>query len=199
MKSAGYDVRESNPFEAGQIFGTLRRPRAPIVGRVEMLWESMRGAVVETFPKEPGLPKDRDAYLRFVDGIYQSDAYHSLSIEGYSVTPEVIERVRQGDWDPEHHEDDRKSRDALAARGYWQAFQLVKGSVGESDRGGKCRRVRARGTQGVVSRIVPALCGCGPDRTRRARRIPEHSGLSADVALCAATVGGGTRRHAGAF
>ena len=22
MKSAGYDVRESNPFEAGQIFGT---------------------------------------------------------------------------------------------------------------------------------------------------------------------------------
>ena len=129
MKSAGYDVRESNPFEAGQIFGTLRRPRAPIVGRVEMLWESMRGAVVETFPKEPGLPKDKDAYLRFVDGIYQSDAYHSLSIEGYSVTPEVIERVRQGNWDPEHHEDDRKSRDALAARGYWQAFQLVKGSV----------------------------------------------------------------------
>jgi hypothetical protein len=131
MKSAGYDVRESNPFEAGQIFGTLPRPRAPIVGRVEMLWESMRGAVVETFPKEPGLPKDRDAYLRFVDGIYQSDAYHSLSIEGYSVTPEVIERVRQGDWDPEHHADDRKSRDALAARGYWQAFQLVKGSVEE--------------------------------------------------------------------
>jgi hypothetical protein len=129
MKSAGYDVRESNPFEAGQIVGTLRRHRAPIVGRVEMLWESMRGAVVETFPKEPGLPKDRDAYLRFVEGIYQSDAYHSLSIEGYSVTLEVIERVRQGNWDPEHHEDDRKSRDALAARGYWQAFQLVKGSV----------------------------------------------------------------------
>jgi len=129
MKSAGYDVRESNPFEAGRIFGTLHRPRAPIVGRVEMLWESMRGAVVETFPKNPGLPQDQDAYLRFVDGIYQSDAYHSLSIEGYSITPEVIERVRQGDWDPEHHEDDRRNRDALAARGYWQAFQLVKGSV----------------------------------------------------------------------
>ena len=129
MKSAGYDVRESSPFGAGQISGTLPRPRAPIVGRLEMLWESMRGAVVETFPKVPGLPKDRDTYIRFVDEIYQSDAYHSLSIEGYSVTPEVIERVRQGDWDPEHHEDDRKSRDALAARGYWQAFRLVKGSV----------------------------------------------------------------------
>jgi len=150
MKSAGYDVRESNPFEAGQIFGTLRRPRAPIVGRVEMLWESMRSAVVETFPKEPGLPKDRDAYLRFVDGIYQSDAYHSLSIEGYSVTPEVIERVRQGNWDPEHHEDDRKSRDALAARGYWQAFQLVKGSV-EKVIAGENAGARARHTRSGIA------------------------------------------------
>ena len=129
MKSAGYDVRESNPFEAGQIFGTPRRVAAPIVERIEMLWKSMRGTIIETFPKAPGLPKDREAYLRFIDGIYQSDAYHSLSIEGYSVTPEVIERVRHGNWDPEHHEVDRKSRDALAARGYWQAFQLVKISV----------------------------------------------------------------------
>jgi hypothetical protein len=129
MKSAGYDVRESNPFEAGQIFGTPRRTAAPIVGRVEMLWESMRGAIIATFPKAPGLPKDREAYLRAVDGIYESDAYHSLSIEGYSVTPEVIERVRQGNWDPDHHEDDRRNRDALAARGYWQAFHVVKGTV----------------------------------------------------------------------
>jgi Protein of unknown function (DUF1488)/Fic/DOC family len=144
MRSAGYDVRESDPFEAGQIFGRMRRAAAPIVGRVEMLWESMRGAVVETFPEAPGLPKDREAYLRFVDGIYQSDAYHSLSIEGYSVTPEVIERVRQGNWDPEHHEDDRRNRDALAARGYWQAFQLVKGSV-EKVIAGENPGARARG------------------------------------------------------
>jgi hypothetical protein len=129
MKSAGYDVRESNPFEAGQIFGTPRRAAAPIVGRIEMLWESMRSAVIETFPKAPGLPKDKEAYLHAVDEIYQSDAYHSLSIEGYSVTPALIDRVRQGNWDPEHHEDDRRNRDALAARGYWQAFQIVKESV----------------------------------------------------------------------
>jgi fido (protein-threonine AMPylation protein) len=129
MKSAGYDVREHNPFEAGQTFGRLRPAAAPIVGRVEMLWESMRGAVVGTFPKAPGLPKDKGAYLRFVDEVYQSDAYHSLSIEGYSVTPEIIERVRKGHWGPEHDEDDRKSRDVLVARGYWQAFQLVKGAV----------------------------------------------------------------------
>lgn len=128
MKSAGYDVRESNPFEAGQIFEAPGAV-APIVKRIRMLWKSARPAVIETFPKAPGLPKDAAAYLHRVDEIYKSDAYHSLSIEGYSVSPEVIEKVRQGNWSPEDDEKDRKSRDALTARGYWQAFQLVKAAV----------------------------------------------------------------------
>lgn len=131
MKSAGYDVRERNPFEAGQVFTKLRPAGAPIVGRLQMLWETTRETVIAKFPKGPGLPKDKGAYLHNVEEIYKSDAYHSLSIEGYSVTPDLIERVRQGDWNPERNEQDRKSRDALAARGYWQAFQLVKESVGK--------------------------------------------------------------------
>jgi hypothetical protein len=49
--------------------------------------------------------------------------------EGYRVTPELIDRVRAGRWNPEAHEADRKNRDALAARGYWQAFQSVKKAV----------------------------------------------------------------------
>jgi hypothetical protein len=129
MKAAGYDVRETDPFRPEQTFGALCTGTAPIVGRAQAMWESMRGKVFDVFPKPPGLPKDRSAYLRFVDDIYKSDAYHSLSIEGYSVTPELIDRVRAGDWNPDHHDRDRESRDALAARGYWQAFQLVKASV----------------------------------------------------------------------
>ncbi len=129
MKGAGYDVRESSPFEAGHIFGKARRPAAPIVARIEMLWESMRGKVIAVFPKAPGLPTDTEEYLRFVNEIYRTDAYHSLSIEGYSVTPALVEKVRQGGWDPEHDAGDRRNRDALAARGYWQAFQLVKKGV----------------------------------------------------------------------
>src|SRR5215472_11516690 len=129
MKGAGYDVRESSPFEAGQILHSPSRPAAAIVGRVELLWESMRGKVLATFPKAPGLTSDKEAYLRFVDEIYRTDAYHSLSIEGYSVTPGLVERVRQGGWDPAHDAGDRRNRDALAARGYWQAFQLVKKEV----------------------------------------------------------------------
>jgi hypothetical protein len=129
MKGAGYDVRESSPFEAGQILRKPSRPGGAIAGRVEMLWESMRGKVLASFPKAPGLPTDKEAYLGYVDEIYRTDAYHSLSIEGYSVTPGLVERVRQGGWDPEHDAGDRRNRDALAARGYWQAFQLVKKGV----------------------------------------------------------------------
>ena len=131
MTAAGYAIRESDPFVAGHEFGKLAPAAAPIVGRIQSLWDAMRGAVLRAFPPAPGLPADRGAYLHFVDEIYQSDAYHSLSIEGYQVTPALIERMRAGDWSPELNEADRQSRDALAARGYWQAFQLVKSSVQE--------------------------------------------------------------------
>jgi len=131
MKRAGYDVRESDPFETGQTFGGPRPQAAPIVGRLEMMWQATRDTVIKNFPKAPGVPKGSGAYLRNVDEIYQSDAYHSLSIEGYSVTPDLIEKVRQGGWNPDRNERDRKDRDALAARGYWQVFQVVKESVGK--------------------------------------------------------------------
>jgi fido (protein-threonine AMPylation protein) len=100
------------------------------------MWKSMRETVAPVFPKAPGLPKSSKAYLRFVDDIYKSDAYHSLSIEGYNVTPALIERVQRGDWDPEHLDDDRQNRNALAARGYWQAFGKVKQTVAEVVAGG---------------------------------------------------------------
>lgn len=131
MKSAGYDVREADPFAPGHDPGKMAPAVTPIVGRIQGMWKAMRGTVLHAFPGAPGLPADRQAYLHFVDEIYQSDAYHSLSIEGYRVTPTLIERVRSGDWSPESSDEDRKNRDALAARGYWQAFQLLKRAVGE--------------------------------------------------------------------
>jgi Fic family protein len=60
---------------------------------------------------------------------YPADAFHSLSIEGYQVTAELIEKIETGQWDPENDETDRSQRDALAAKGYHQAFQSVLGSV----------------------------------------------------------------------
>ena len=129
MKAAGYDVRESDPFTEEQKFTELRAGVSPIVGRLEAMWQSSRDVILDVFPPAPGLPKNQKAYLKFVDEIYKSDAYHSLSIEGYRVTPELIEQVRSGNWGPDHDDDDRGGRNALAARGYWQAFQLVKEAV----------------------------------------------------------------------
>jgi Fic family protein len=67
--------------------------------------------------------------MKRVEDAYVTDAYHSLSIEGYRVSRELIERVRTRTWNPEANEDDRDQRNAMAARGYWQAYQSVQGSV----------------------------------------------------------------------
>jgi hypothetical protein len=75
MKGAGYDVRESDPFARGQVLSPLAHGAAPIVGRIWAL-ASLRDAAMEGFPPTPGLSMDKEAYLRFVDEIYQSDAYH---------------------------------------------------------------------------------------------------------------------------
>ena len=45
------------------------------------------------FPRPPGRPEDdvdMRHYLQLVEDAYVEDAYHSLSIEGYRVTPELL-------------------------------------------------------------------------------------------------------------
>lgn len=101
-------------------------------------WRRLKSAskVLAAFPPALGNVNDRDAYLKRVEETYNQDAYHSLSIEGYNVTPELINRARNGGWSPDENEEDRKNRDALAARGYWQAFQLVKKTIADILAGG---------------------------------------------------------------
>ncbi|MGO8840765.1 MAG: Fic family protein [Methyloceanibacter sp.] len=129
LKAAGYDVRETDPFARRTSIVSVGQTIAPITARLRALWGSSRQAVIKLFPEAPGLPRNREAYLRLIDEIYRSDAYHSLSIEGYQVTPELIERVGTGAWNPDGDDGDHDNRNVLAARGYWQAFQLVKSSV----------------------------------------------------------------------
>lgn len=129
MSTAGYSVRVRDPFEPDRGLTRIPASASPIVARLQSLWEANRESVLESFPEPPGLPKNPEKYLRVVDQVYVSDAYHSLSIEGYRVTPDVIDRVRSGEWNPEGSESDRRSHDALAARGYWQAFELVREDI----------------------------------------------------------------------
>jgi hypothetical protein len=129
MQSAGYTVNETDPFEdeSPLLFGA--RETSPYVNRLRMSWARMREDILEIFPAPPGLPNDRAAYMKQIEENYVADAYNSLSIEGYKVSAELIERVRSGGWNPDDVKGDRDHRDALAARGYWQAFQTVKQSI----------------------------------------------------------------------
>src|SRR5882724_5369213 len=103
---------------------------SPYINRIRLLWQKMRGPVIDRFPKAPGLPGDINAYMQRVNDAYVTDAYHSLSIEGYKVTPALIERVRSGTWNAEANKEDREQSNAMAARGYWQAYQTVEKSMG---------------------------------------------------------------------
>ena len=129
MQSAGFDVREKDPFKNTSSVILPIREQSPYVNRLCLLWEKMRESILETFPPAPGPPKNIHAYLKSIDDIYASDAYHSLSIEGYRVSPELIQRVRRGDWHPKEDNEDREQFNALTARGYWQAYQLVRKSI----------------------------------------------------------------------
>jgi Fic family protein len=95
------------------------------------------------FRPPPESPPDRHVYLGLIDDIYQHDAYNSLSIEGYRVTPDLIQLVASGDWDPDENAAHRQDRDALAARGYYQAFKLVRGAVRDCYRTDDSTLVRA--------------------------------------------------------
>jgi hypothetical protein len=129
MKSAGYDVRESYPFKEKSPIILNSRETSPYANRIKLLWHEMREKVIANFPASKELPTDIDAYLKEVEENYADDAYNSLSIEGYRVTAELIERVRDGKWNPEISEEDKKERNAMAARGYYLAFQAVKESI----------------------------------------------------------------------
>lgn len=131
MRAADHVVVERDPFDATQTMVAVRRDVAPIVARLHGMWQTLREDVLASFPPAPGLAADAGKYLNDVEERYQSDAYHSLSIEGYQVSADLIERVRSGTWQPNDNESDRQSRNALAARGYWQAFQRVKASIGQ--------------------------------------------------------------------
>lgn len=128
MQVGGIRISPTNPFETEQpLLGSLPRLQSPQVGRLRAMWAKMRPAIIECFPAAK-LQVDTETYLASLEEIYQHDAYNSLSIEGYRVTPEIIARVRSGDWNPEMGED-REHVAAMAAKGYFDTFKLVKEDV----------------------------------------------------------------------
>lgn len=150
MRSAGYAVQESSPFESPQPSLPTSRPESPYVQRLRRTWADMRDAVIEAFA-QPGPPPTNPAKtLRDIDDRYVADAYHSLSIEGYRVTADLVEKVRSGMWDPDGA--DQQQRDAMAAKGYFEAHERVKDFIAQSMQ----PRSRARGPR-TPQRVREAL------------------------------------------
>jgi Fic/DOC family len=131
MEKAGYNIRETDPFDAKAMVILLGRSRSPYENRIRVMWQTMRDKVLPHFPAAPGLPTDKSSYMEAVEKVYVTDAYHSLSIEKYRVTPALIEKVRLGTWNAKENKEDQKERNAMAAKGYWDAFQAVENSISQ--------------------------------------------------------------------
>lgn len=133
LLAAGYNIIEKDPFVTEIKIQFANKIVSPYVYRIHVLWQEMRKQVIERFPKSPtakdGVKLDVNNYLADITVKYVEDAYNSLSIEGYQVSSDLIEKVRSGKWNPGNAEIDNEHKNALAARGYWQAFQSVKASV----------------------------------------------------------------------
>lgn len=194
MRAADYDVRENDPFQSkGPLLGTGRGV-SPHVNRIQLMWQEMRRPIIDRFPKAPTRRQAIQAYLKRVEDVYVTDAYHSLSIEGYRVSRELIERVRRGVWNPDGNEADREQRNALAARGYYLAFQSVKdsvqralqrenpGAVADEDHGAWYREMFAPSvTSGLLKPSDLAGYRNGPVYIRKSKHVPSSAEAVRDL------------------
>jgi hypothetical protein len=131
VQAAGMDCQPKNPFvKAAPVFAGITRLASPYAGRIEALFKTLREPVLEIFKDMPSKPvSEPDVYLDQVEAVYEHDAYNSLSIEGYRVTPELNGKIRSGAWNPDGDPQDRQQIAAMAAKGYLAAFRLVEKSV----------------------------------------------------------------------
>lgn len=131
MKVAGVKIKTVNPFENTYniTLNLQNRFISPYVTRIEAMWERYSRDIKTHFPS----PNANQTYksLNIIQDLYIQDAYHSLSIEGYRVTEDLIEQIAIGGWDPQNDEKDKQHYDAMAAKGYFEAFGTVKTSLEE--------------------------------------------------------------------
>jgi len=131
LAEVGLFVNAENPFKIENPLLGKENGDSIIANKIYALWQGYRNEVIAYFPKAPGLPLRKEKYLKQINEIYTQDAYNSLSIEGYAVTKALVERVAKEEWNPDLSPSDANLRNALAARGYYEAFQSVKKSVDE--------------------------------------------------------------------
>lgn len=131
MRQVGYSVQEENPFDDDISVRLLET--SPYASRIQLMWRKMRETVLDVKARRHAPLHNRSAeeVLSIMDSGYIRDSYNSLSIEGYKVTEKLLEKVRGGAWNPQKDEEDRHRKDALAARGYYQAYQMLRQNISD--------------------------------------------------------------------
>ena len=117
-KAPKTDTQTSGPAKADNLPSYCKR--------LQLMWGEMREPVISHFPSAPDSEIDITTYLEVVEDSYTNDAYHSLSIEGYRVTEDLINKVRNSEL---LSQSDSNQNDVLATKGYSLAFLLVKKSI----------------------------------------------------------------------
>ena len=130
QKGLGRRIDESNPFV--RAFERVPLPEgSPVATRLRLFWADLRQQMLDVLPPLAQRPVLRPLadILRDIDEGYVADSYHSLSIEGYRVSEDLIRRVRDGEWDPKANPGDQDQRNALAASGYYRAYRKVRATI----------------------------------------------------------------------
>jgi hypothetical protein len=141
MQRMGHQLREDDPFvEKSPLAGIEESPYSV---RIRLMWEKMKKQIMSLGITLQYKSIDTDTVIANMEANYVKDSYHSLSIEGYRVTEGLIEKVRSGNWNPSDNSKDSEQRNALAARGYYQAFGAVKDSVRKILAGGQPGKIVA--------------------------------------------------------
>ena len=193
MSGAGLvRIKIVDPFDKSPVqFGRMIKEAASAT-RIRIMWQQMRQSILDhyegQYPEFDFYVRPIDETLAMISEVYIHDAYNSLSIEGYKVTPDLIERVSNGDWSPETIERDHEAKDALAARGYYDAFNKVLESIATARKGDDLNLLIDIGiTQWYTSLFKPCvvagivsdsdLAGFrkGPIYIRKSRHVPPAS------------------------
>ncbi|MHB8370869.1 MAG: Fic family protein [Leptospirales bacterium] len=127
FKALGYIIPVSDPFDRPPTLSGGRISSA-YAARLESLWSRHRSTIEEVFAPITNKVRHFETWesvsAKILDRFIE-DAYNSLSIEGFSVSPELIGNVRDGKWNPDASVEDKKLEAALAAKGYREAFNAV--------------------------------------------------------------------------
>jgi len=163
MDMAGFRVRPGNPFEQYEPVIKARHFESPLSARVVSYWQTMREQVISCFPDShgPHEGENTESIVSEIQSFSREDAYHSLSIEGYRITDDLISKIGAGQWDPDAYRDDRSHLDALAARGYQRAFDHIMSAIKDALSGGNTGSIARAGIQSWYQELFHPMVQAG--------------------------------------